>query len=220
MAVYPAFVFRLYFVFSKVKMDILSAAAILIGILLLIVAGSIFAISGSRALPALNGSMLPSGQTILGAVSTTGRTTGSWMPYVILLGGPIADLVLEEFRYTIMTVISVIAMVVGYVFQIVFYGGFPRFLPALTVGTSAALMYLMQDSWSQPQLSMEKRVITTLGASTGMVLTALVSMGSGGMFTTPYLNEMVSIVLGAGLGELAWAIVYGSMPDRLPLVNK
>jgi hypothetical protein len=111
-------------------------------------------------------------------------------------------------------------MVVGFVFQIVFYGGFPRFLPALTVGTSAAMMYLMQDAWTQPQLSMEKRVMTTLGASTGIVLTALVSMGSGGMFTTPYLNEMVSVALGAGIGELAWAMVYGTMRDRLPLTNK
>jgi len=51
-------------------------------------------------------------------------------------------------------------------------------------------------------------------------LTALVSMGSGGMFTTPYLNELVSIVLGAGIGELAWAFVWSTMPDRLPLVNK
>jgi len=216
----PPFVFRRYFVFCKVKMNIFSAEAILLGMVLLIAAGAIFAITGSRALPTYNGSMLPTTQSILGAVGNTAQTTGSWMPYAILLGGPISDFALQEFRYTIMTVISVVAMVVGYVFQIVFYGGFPRFLPALTVGTSAALMYLMQDAWTQSQLSMEKRVITTIGATTGMALTALVSMGSGGMFTTPYLNEVVSIVLGAGIGELAWAIVYGTMPDRLPLVNK
>lgn len=192
----------------------------MIGVLLLITAGAIFAITGSRALPSFNGLMLPSSQGLMGFASSTAQTTGSYLPYAILLGGPIADFVLQEFRYTIMTAISVVAMVVGFVFQIVFYGGFPRFLPALTVGTSAAMMYLMQDAWTQPQLSMEKRVMTTIGATTGMVLTALVSMGSGGMFTTPYLNEMVSIVLGAGIGELAWATVYGTMPDRLPLVNK
>jgi hypothetical protein len=201
-------------------MDTFSAGALLIGVLLLITAGAIFAITGSRALPSFNGLMLPSSQGLMGFASSTAQTTGSYLPYAILLGGPIADFVLQEFRYTIMTAISVVAMVVGFVFQIVFYGGFPRFLPALTVGTSAAMMYLMQDAWTQPQLSMEKRVMTTIGATTGMVLTALVSMGSGGMFTTPYLNEMVSIVLGAGIGELAWATVYGTMPDRLPLVNK
>jgi uncharacterized membrane protein len=201
-------------------MDVFSAGALLIGVLLLIAAGSVLAISGSRALPTFNGSMLPSTYSILGVASTTAQTTGSWMPYMILLGGPIADLLTQDFRYTIMTAISAIAMVVGFVFQIVFYGGIPRFLPALTVGTSAALMYLIQDAWNQPQLSMEKRALTTIGASTGMVLTALVSMGSGGMFTTPYLNELVSIVLGAGIGELAWAFVWSTMPDRLPLVNK
>ena len=215
-----AFVFRRYFVFCKVKMDTFSAQALLIGVLLLIAAGSILAITGSRALPSFNGVSLPSSQGLMGFASTTAQTTGSYLPYAILLGGPIADVILQDFRYTIMTAISVVAMVVGFVFQIVFYGGFPRFLPALTVGTSAAMMYLMQDAWTQPQLSMEKRVMTTLGASTGVVLTALVSMGSGGMFTTPYLNEIVSVALGAGIGELAWAMVYGTMRDRLPLTNK
>jgi hypothetical protein len=200
-------------------MDEFSATTIILGILFLIIAGSIFAITGSRTFPIV-GNFVPTGTGIMGFVSNTAVKTGSFMPYIILLGGVGADIFLQEFRYTIMTAISVVAMAAGYVFQIVFYGGFPRFLPALTVGTSAALMYLLQDAWTQPQLSTEKRVIATIGSVTGMLLTAFVSMGTGGMFTTPYMNEFVSIMLGAGIGELAWAIVWNTMPDRLPLVNK
>ena len=200
-------------------MDEFSATTLILGILFLIIAGSIFAISGSRPFPFL-GNLVPTTTGVLGAVSYTAAGAGSWMPFIILLGGVIADVFIQEFRYTLMTIISVVAMAAGFVFQIVFYGGFPRFLPALTVGTSAALMYLLQDAWTQPQLSTGNRVIATAGSVAGMLLTAFVSMGTGGMFTTPYLNEAVSIILGAGIGELAWAIVWNTMPDRLPLVNK
>jgi hypothetical protein len=200
-------------------MDEFSATTLILGILFLIIAGSIFAITGSRSVPIV-GPFIPTGPGMMGFFGSALKTTGSWTPYVILLGGVGADIFLQEFRYTLLTVISGVAMVVGIVFQVVFYGGVPKFLPALTVGTAAALTYLMQDAWTQPQLSTEKRVIATIGGLVGMVVTALVSMGTGGMFTTPYMNEAVSIIMGAGIGELAWAIIWNTMPDRLPLVNK
>ena len=200
-------------------MDEFSATTLILGILFLIIAGSIFAITGSRSVPIV-GAFIPTGPGMMGFLGSTLKTTGSWTPYLILLGGVGADIFLQEFRYTLMTVISGVAMAVGIVFQIVFYGGVPTFLPALTVGTAAALTYLMQDAWTQPQLSTEKRVIATIGGLVGMVVTALVSMGTGGMFTTPYMNEAVSIIMGAGIGELAWAMVWNTMPDRLPLVNQ
>ena len=182
---------------------------------MLIVAGSVFAITGSRASALDAATASAKGFSFSAIVFPVIRTTGGWIPYLLWALGPLADVYYQTFRYTLLSVVSVIAMVVGLLFQLILHGG-GGIVPALTVGTTAALVYLIQDAWVQP-IGMNNAIGVTVGSTIGIILTALVS--TAGMLKSPLMDAGAAILLGAGIGELSWVMVYNTMPFLLPLAN-
>lgn len=196
-------------------MDKSSIIALLTGLVMLIVAGSVFAITGSRASALDAATASAKGFSFSAIVFPVIRTTGGWIPYLLWALGPLADVYYQTFRYTLLSVVSVIAMVVGLLFQLILHGG-GGIVPALTVGTTAALVYLIQDAWVQP-IGMNNAIGVTVGSTIGIILTALVS--TAGMLKSPLMDAGAAILLGAGIGELSWVMVYNTMPFLLPLAN-
>jgi hypothetical protein len=195
-------------------MDEKAVTALLSAILLLGVSAGVFMITGMRPLPAMPN--IPMGMTWSGMALSGVTTAGGYAPYLIWLGGPLADLYYQEFRYTLMTLISIGSMLAGFAFQIVFGGG-RGILPAITVGTAAASVYIIQDAWLTP-MSLEKQIIATSVGSLISILTALVANAAPG--SSPLRDAMSALLLGAGLGELAWVVVYNVNKDLLPFAKR
>jgi len=192
-------------------MDQKAVIALLSSILLLGVSAGVFMITGMKPLPAV-----PMGMTWSGMALSGVTTAGGWAPYLIWLGGPMADLYYQEFRYTLLALISVGSMFAGFGFQIVF-GGNKGILPAITVGTTAASVYLIQDAWLT-SMSLEKKIIATSVGSILSILTALVANAAPGS-PSPLRDAVAALLLGAGLGELAWVIVYNLNNGILPFAK-
>ena len=186
--------------------------ALLVAILFIVVAGSVFAITGIRQMPSVS---LPTSSISATALSSA-RSAGLWIPYVLLIGGPMLDVAYQDFRYTLLTFISMAAMALGFVYQIILHGP-GDLLPGLTVGTSAAITYLIQDAWLR-DISEQKKITVTIGGILAILLTALV-MSISSIGKSSIMNDMVAILLGAGFGELAWVIVYNVARDRLPFAK-
>jgi hypothetical protein len=196
-------------------MDKSSIIALLTGLLMLIVAGSVFAITGSRASALDAAAASAKGFSLSSMLFPVIRTTGGLIPYLLWTIGPLVDVYYSTFRYTILAIISVIAMVVGLLFQLILHGG-GGIVPALTVGTTAALVYLIQDAWVQP-IGMNNTIGVTVGSVIGIILTALVS--TAGMLKSPLMDAGAAVLLGAGIGELSWVMTYNTAPGLLPLAN-
>jgi hypothetical protein len=107
-------------------------------------------------------------------------------------------------------------MIAGFAFQTVFGGG-KGILPAITVGTTASAVYLIQDAWMTP-MSLEKKIIATSVGSLISVLTALVANAAPG--SSPLRDAMSALLLGAGLGELTWVVVYNVNKSILPFATR
>jgi hypothetical protein len=196
-------------------MDKNSIIALLTGLVMLIVAGSVFAITGSRASALDAATASAKGFSFSAMLFPVIRTTGGWVPYLLWALGPLADVYYQTFRYTLLAVVSIVAMVVGLLFQLILHGG-GGIVPALTVGTTAALVYLIQDAWVQP-VGMNNAIGVTVGSVIGIILTALVS--TAGMLKSPLMDAGAAILLGAGIGELSWVMTYNTVPGLLPLAN-
>jgi len=192
-------------------MDTNAVIALMTGLLMLIVAGSVFAITGVRNMPLPN----TTGVSAMSTFFSTSQTVGGWIPTVAIAGGPIADLYYRKFKYSIISLISVSAMLLGLVFQSIL-NGTGGFVPALVVGTSASMMYLIQDAWMQ-KLSVESSVVTTVAGVAGIALTIFgANNGSTTMMTNVALKYGSAVLLGAGVGELAWVTTYNVDRSRLP----
>jgi hypothetical protein len=182
---------------------------------MLIVAGAVFVITGTKAGALDAAAASAKGMSMSAMIFPVIRTTGGWVPYLLWTLGPLADVYYGTFRYTILSIISVIAMAVGLLFQLILHGG-GGIVPALTVGTTAALVYLIQDAWVQP-IGMNNTIGVTAGGLIGILLTALVS--TAGMLKSPLLDAGAAVLLGAGIGELSWVMMYNTMPGLLPLTT-
>lgn len=198
-------------------MDKNSVIALMSGLLMLIVSGAVLTITGSRKLPTVP---FPDPRN-LGPMSflPAFQTAGGWIPYSIMLGGPIADLYYQEIRYSILSFISISAMILGLVYQGILHGS-GSVVPALVVGTSAAMVYLIQDAWMQA-LSLENKVITTFSGLIAIGLTMLVSnTGIPGMVSSSTASFAAALLLGGGIGELSWVTTYNIARDRLPFAKR
>jgi hypothetical protein len=196
-------------------MDKTSIVALLTGLVLLIVAGAVFVITGTKAGAVDAAAASAKGMSFSAMLFPAIRLTGGWFPYLLWAIAPLADIYYSTFRYTIITIISVIAMSVGLLFQLILHGG-GGIVPALTVGTTAGLVYVIQDAWAQ-NIGMNKAIGVTVGGAIGIILTALVS--TAGMLKSPLLDAGAAILLGAGIGELSWVMTYNTMPGLLPLAS-
>ena len=202
-------------------MDKNSVAALISGLLMLIVAGSVFAITGSRPVPSVP---IPDPRTIVASSFAPAlQMAGGWAPYSILFGGPIADIYYQEFRYTILTVISLVGMTVGVIYYSILHGT-GGFVNAFVLGTCAAITYLIQDAWVQ-KMSLENQVITTVFGILGVGITALVSGGPLALTSilgawNALLGSAPALLLGAGIGELSWVTTYNVARDRLPFAKR
>lgn len=196
-------------------MDKSSIIALLGGLLLLIVAGAVFVITGPKAAVVDAAAASAKGFSFSTMLYPIIRTAGGWTPYLLWAAAPLADIYYSTFRYTIITIISVIAMTVGLLFQLILHGG-GGIVPALTVGTTAGVVYVIQDAWTQPIGPTQPIIITILGVI-AVILTALVS--TAGMLKSPMLDALAAMILGAGIGELSWVMMYNSMPGLLPLAK-
>ena len=195
-------------------MDQKAVIALISAIVLLGVSAGVFMITGMRPLPAMPN--IPMGMTWSSMVLYGVTTAGGYAPYLIWLGGPIADIYYQEFRYTLLTLISIGSMLAGFAFQLVFGGG-KGILPAITVGTTAAAVYLIQSAWAT-DMTLEKKIIATSVGSLISILTALVANAAPG--SSPLSDAMSALLLGAGLGELAWVVVYNVNKDLLPFATR
>ena len=198
-------------------MDKNSIIALLSGIVMLIVAGSVFAITSGMSIPF---PAIPSGPSggITGMLLAAIRTGGRGVPYLIWLGGPIADIYYQEFRYSALSIISIGAMGVGLLYQMILGVAKNGVLPAFTVGTTAAAVYLIQDAWMQP-IGINLQVVATAFGVLAALLSALVSTG-GTVLGSALSDAGAALLLGAGIGELAWVIMYNAAPQLLPLAKK
>jgi len=192
-------------------MDKNSVIALLSGLIMLIVAGAVFVVSGSRF-----ANFIPTNPNIT-AVSTI-QKIGGMTPYLIFLAGPLADIYYKELRYSILSFVSFSAMLVGIVYQGILHGS-GGVVPSLIVGTSAGITYLLQDVWVQPLSTDYKSFITIIGL--GMItLTILVSSPPRTMFSNPLMDGIAALLLGAGIGEFAWVVTYNVARDRLPFSKR
>jgi hypothetical protein len=182
---------------------------------MLIVAGAVFVITGPKAAALDSATSSVRGMSFSSMLFPVIRTTGGWLPYILWLAAPLADVYYATFRYTIITIVSVIAMTVGLLFQLILHGG-GGIVPALTVGTTAGLVYVIQDAWVQP-IGMNNTIAVTVGGVIGIIVTALVS--TAGMLKSPLLDAGAAILLGAGIGELSWVMTYNTVPGLLPLAS-
>ena len=197
-------------------MDKSSIIALLTGLLLLIVAGAVFVITGPKAAAVDAAAASAKGMNFSAMLFPVIRTVGGWIPYALFALGPLADIYYATFRYTIVTIVSFIAMSVGLLFQLILHGG-GGIVPALTVGTTAGVVYVIQDAWVQ-QIGSNKAIIITVAGVVSVILTALVS--TAGMLKSPMLDALAAIILGAGIGELSWVMTYNSAPGLLPLASQ
>ena len=197
-------------------MDKSSIIALLTGLLLLIVAGAVFVITGPKAAAVDAAAASAKGMNFSAMLFPVIRTLGGWIPYVLFALGPLVDIYDATFRYTIVTIVSFIAMSVGLLFQLILHGG-GGIVPALTVGTTAGVVYVIQDAWVQ-QIGSNKAIIITVAGVVSVILTALVS--TAGMLKSPMLDALAAIILGAGIGELSWVMTYNSAPGLLPLASQ
>ena len=197
-------------------MDKSSIIALLTGLLLLIVAGAVFVITGPKAAAVDAAAASAKGMNFSAMLFPVIRTLGGWIPYVLFALGPLVDIYDATFRYTIVTIVSFIAMSVGLLFQLILHGG-GGIVPALTVGTTAGAVYVIQDAWVQ-QIGSNKAIIITVAGVVSVILTALVS--TAGMLKSPMLDALAAIILGAGIGELSWVMTYNSAPGLLPLASQ
>lgn len=130
----------------------------------------------------------------------------------ILMGLPVlVDMGFRKFKYSIVTLIGVIAMGVGIAVQRAIVGNIGQ-LTMLTVGTSAMIGYLFQDAIVEP-MDMGVRVTYCLFMLAALILQVLNSAIGG---FSPLISDLSAVALGTGLGVTSWLIVWTYAKDKLP----
>lgn len=149
----------------------------------------------------------------LGAFKKYGLRLGLIVPYCLIIIPPLIDLYEREFKYSLVSVIGVGSALLGYGFQYAIKGG-GSFLPALTVGTTAMITFILNDAWMQKRHAHFTLILTLACAL--IVFFQAINNPPEGVFSTPLLNDGVAVLLGAGLGLIGWSISWNTYRSYLP----
>jgi hypothetical protein len=142
-----------------------------------------------------------------------GRIAGILIPFVIIAVGPLMDLYYNGFHYTTISLVGISAMVLGFLYQSLIQKT-SAYLSTLTIGTAATLTYILFDLWSQAEGYNFKVISTVVGVV--LMFLQLLHTVSGPVFSSSALNDGVGMLLGSGLGAIAWTIVYNTYREYLP----
>ena len=182
------------------------------GIIAIVVAGGLlFMTRPTSVLPSASsvGSYLPS----LSSFQRWGRIAGILIPFILIAIGPLMDLAKNSFHYTTISLIGIAAMVLGFGYQAIVHGT-SAYLSSLTIGTSAILTYVLYDVWANGEGYNYKVLSTVLGVV--LMFLQLLHTVSGPVFSSSLLNDGVGVLLGSGLGAVAWVVVYQYYREYLP----
>ena len=139
------------------------------------------------------------------------QTIGIAVPYVLMILPVLVDMGFRKFKYTVVTIIGILAMGIGIALQRVIVGSIGQ-LTMLTIATSAMIGFLFQDALVQP-MGMAVRVTYCLFMLGALILQVLNSAIGG---FSPLISDLSAVALGTGLGVSSWLIVWSTARDKLP----
>lgn len=201
-------------------MDPSASVGLIYGIIALIVAGGLLFMSRPKT-PSVPTVTPPvdskSYSTILSSFQRWGRIAGIVIPFVIIGIGPLMDLYYNSFHYTTISIVGIASMLVGFLYQAIVRGT-TAYLSTLTVGTSATITYVLIDILVQGE-GYNFKVLSAI-VSAVLLFLQLVHTSSGPVFSSSLLNDGVGLLLGSGLGAIAWTVVYNTYRDYLPITPK
>jgi hypothetical protein len=142
-----------------------------------------------------------------------GRIAGILIPFVLIAVGALMDLYYNRFHYTTISLVGICAMILGFAYQAIIHGT-SAYLSSLTIGTAAGLAYILFDLWAQTEGYTFKVLSTLLGLV--IMFLQLLHTVSGPVFSSSLLNDGVGVLLGSGLGTIAWVIVNNMYREYLP----
>lgn len=194
-------------------MDPVASTGLVYGIIAVVVAGGLLFMTRKTSVAPSSmsvGSYIPN----LSTFQRWGRIAGILIPFVIIAIGPLMDLYYNSFHYTTISLVGISAMLLGYLYQAIAHGT-SAYLSSLTIGTSAALTYLLFDIWVQSDGYNFKVLSTVVGAV--VMFLQLLHTVSGPVFSSSLMNDGVGLLLGSGLGAISWVVVYNFYREYLPL---
>lgn len=195
-------------------MDVATSHALTYSIVILVVVASLLYSTRPTEGPEAS-SINPEeiGMSALNALKSYGFRIGLIAPYGLILIPPLIDLYDREFKYSLVSVIGVASAIIGYAFQYAIKGG-GSFLPALTVGTTAMISFILNDAWMQKGYTRYTIFATLIGGL--LIFFQALNNPPSHVFESPLMNDGVAVLLGAGLGLLGWMISWNTYREFLP----
>jgi len=138
---------------------------------------------------------------------------GVVVPYLLLVVGPLIDLYNQKLKYSVVSIVGVLAMGLGFGIQRAIHGSSGQ-LTTLTVATSAMAGFLIQDLVAQPA-NLNFKWLSGIAMVLVLGLQVLNS-AKGTVYSSTLMNDLAAVALGSGLGVLSWIIVWQTDKTYLP----
>lgn len=194
-------------------MDGATSRALTFGVVVLAVALGLLYTTRPAGEPG-DGLAVPSTGSIIETLRSKAGLIALLIPYTLIFGLPLIDLYNREFKYSLLAVVGASSAIVGFGLQYLIRGG-GTFLPAITVATSAMITFYIRDAWACSS-STTYKMMTTLAGVVLIAVQAMSSPPSQLLFTNPMMNDLTTVLLGAGLGMISWITVWNVARRNLP----
>jgi hypothetical protein len=194
----------------SLKMEGITLSATMYGVISLSIAVGLLFMSrppGPSLLPTVSGA--DAANSITGAAAFFGIA----VPYILILVSPLIDMYNQKFKYSLVSIVGVVSMGLGYLVQRAVHGSVGS-LTIMTIATSAMVGFLTQDVIAEP-VSTQTRALSIIA----MILTLglqVLNSAKGTVYSSTILNDLGAVALGSGLGVISWIIVWSTDKTYLP----
>jgi hypothetical protein len=160
-------------------------------------------------------SLLPtvSGEQASSSITGAAAFFGIAVPYILILVSPLIDMSKQKFKYSLVSIIGIASMGLGYLIQRAIHGNMGS-LAMMTVATSAMVGFLTQDVIAEP-VSPETRGLSIVFMVLSLGLQVLNS-AKGNLYSSTLTNDLAAVALGSGLGVIFWLMVWSADKTYLP----